>query len=298
MKAIFFTRRQFKKLQKCKLQKNINHTESELYIIEKKDVWNKHQKMILKYFYVTEGEYFSNKLFTINTLINNTSIIDINTLILPTELAVINNEVVGYIMPFIENKNLLTLLQDFKVSIEKKKDYLKQVGEIINQVHTVSEFQDEFFLGDIHEANFIVNTDEDKVYGVDSDSFKVKNNLPFASKYLATNPNIMSMTHKYPVNEDGYHIPNKNSDLLCYIFTILNTISRTQLQKVAIDEYYEYLDYLTTIGFGENFIRICGKIYTNASNTSPVPYFDEIPDNIYRAAYSVFKCNRITNRVK
>lgn len=298
MRAVFFTRRQFKKLQKCKLQKNIIHTESELYIIEKSEQWKKHQKMLLKYFYVNEGEYFSNKLFTINTLINNTSVIDINELILPIELAVVDNEVIGYIMPFIENKNLLTLLQDFKVSLEKKKDYLTQVGQIIHKVHTVSDFQDDLFLGDIHEANFIVEPNEDKVYAVDSDSFKVKNNLPFPSKYLATNPNILSMQHKYPINEDGFHIPNKNSDLLCYTFMILNTISRNQLQKIPTDEYYDYLDYLSTIGFGENFLNVCGRIYTNASNVSPLPYFDEIPDNIYQAAYSVFQCNRTKNRIK
>lgn len=298
MKAVFFTRRQFKKLQKCKLQKNINHTESELYVIEKSDAWNKHKKMILKYFYITEGEYFSNKLFTINTLIDNASIINSNALILPTELAIVDHEVVGYIMPFIENKNLLTLLQDFKVSIEKKKNYLEQVGQIIDQTHKVSAFQDEFFLGDIHEANFIVDTEKDKVYGVDSDSFKVKNNLPFASKYLATNPNIISMQHKYPVNEDGFHIPNQNSDLLCYIFTILNTISRTQLQKVPVDVYYEYLDYLNSLGFGKNFLNTCGKIYSNAANTSPLPFLDEIPNNIYRASYSVFEHNRTENKTR
>lgn len=78
MDAIFFTRRQFAKLKHCHLQKHINHTEAELYIFEKKGQWDK-QKMILKHFYIDEGEYFSNKLFTINNLIDNRNIININT---------------------------------------------------------------------------------------------------------------------------------------------------------------------------------------------------------------------------
>lgn len=288
MNSIFFTRRQFQKLQKCKLQKNIIHTEAELYVIEKNDSWKK-QKMLLKYFYINEGEYFSNKLFTINNLINNRDFINLPALVLPTELAVVNGQVVGYIMPFIENCNLITLLKDLKVSTEKKKNYLAQIGTIINDVHNRNNDDIELYLGDIHEANFIVGTNDDKVYAIDSDSYKIGRNLPFASKYLSTNPNISSLKHKYPMDKYGINIPNKNSDLMCYIFTIINTIAREEMQKKTSEEYYTYLTYLSSLGFGDDFINACGRIYTNADNISPLPYFDQIPDNIYRASYLVFK---------
>lgn len=287
MNAVFFTRRQFEKLKKCVLQKEIIHTESQLYVIEKHERWN-HHKMLLKYFYNREGEYFGNKLFTINHLISHADSIDVA--VLPTELAVIDGEIVGYIMPFIENTNLLTLLRDYKVTTEKKKEYLKQVGKIIDKIHHISELEGELFLGDIHEANFIVGKEDDNVYAVDTDSFKVKNNIPFASKYLATNPNIIEMTYKYPVNEEGIHIPNKNSDLLCYVFTILNTIARESMHKVSIEDYYEYLEYLETLGFGAGFLQVCQRIYSSASNVSPLQYLDQIPDNIYQATYKVFQC--------
>ncbi len=288
MNAIFFTNRQLKKLQNCSLQKSIDHTESKLYIVENNGKWQ-HKKMILKYFYNNSGEYFKNKLFTINNLIDSTSTINIRALILPQKLAIAGGQIIGYIMPFIENTNLLTLLQDFKLNTEKKKEYLTQVGQIISQVHDLNKFQSELFIGDIHEANFIVGKEDDQVYVVDSDSFKTKNNLPFAAKYLATNPNILNMTHKYPINTEGIHIPNENSDLLCYVFIILNTIARKEMQKVSIDEYYNYLDYLLSLGFGDDFIKTCGKIYTNAKNTSPLPYLEQIPNNIYQATYQVFK---------
>lgn len=288
MNAIFFTSRQLKKLQNCSLQKNIDHTESKLYIVENGEKW-KYKKMILKYFYNNSGEYFKNKLLTINNLIESTSTLNIKALILPQKLAVAGGQIVGYIMPFIENINLLTLLQDFKINTQKKKEYLTQVGQIIDQVHELNKFQSELFIGDIHEANFIVGKEDDQVYVVDSDSFKTKNNLPFAAKYLATNPNILTMTHKYPINTGGIHIPNEDSDLLCYVFIILNTIARKEMQKVPVDEYYSYLDYLSSLGFGDDFIKTCGKIYTNAKNTSPLPYIEQIPNNIYQATYQVFK---------
>ena len=56
---------QFKKFDKYILDKTIISTECELYIIPTKDKWNKYERL-LKKFFITTGEYFSNKLYTIN----------------------------------------------------------------------------------------------------------------------------------------------------------------------------------------------------------------------------------------
>lgn len=297
MKAVFISKNKFKKLEHYKLEKSIQHTEAELYIIETNDKWVKNHEL-LKKFYRTEGEYFSNKLFTINELIDNSKIIDNNYLLLPTKLAIVDDQVIGYIMPYIENKNLATLLNNSKIDNDDKLYYLKQIGLIIEDVNDISNFHIPLHIGDIHEGNFIVGDKDNQVYVTDTDSFKIKNNLPYASKYLATNVVINSeeyLRHKYPVNEEGLHIPDYNSDLLCYITMILNTISKTQIHKLPIEEYYTYLSYLSDIGFGPDIITCFEYIYYNIDNISPLPYFDQIPKNYGRAAYVVFR-NLINQR--
>ncbi len=77
MNTIFLTRSQFMKLKKHKLEKNINNTEATLYLYHKRGNINS-SNFMLKQFYIKEGEYFSNKLFTLNNLIDNRSIIKLD----------------------------------------------------------------------------------------------------------------------------------------------------------------------------------------------------------------------------
>lgn len=57
--------REFKKLEKYSLNRIITNTESQLFIVDRKIKWN-HEKQLLKQFYKTSTEYFSNKLYTVN----------------------------------------------------------------------------------------------------------------------------------------------------------------------------------------------------------------------------------------
>lgn len=288
MDTIFLTKSQFMKLKKHKLEKNINNTEASLYLYQKKGNFDS-PSFMLKQFYIKEGEYFSNKLFTLNNLINNRSIINLDTLVLPVLLVVTGGEVSGYLMPYIKGPNLLTILQDPKIEFDVKLDYLKQVGHILEMVANNPELNGQFSLGDVHEGNFVVEEKTNKVYAVDLDSCKIKNNLPSPAKYLVNNPNLEQMKYKYPMNQDGIPLISQNTDLLCYICMILNTISKVEIYKLPIEEYYTYLDYLESIGFGPDFLNCCRRIYTNALNSSPLPYLDQIPKLVGRASYAVFK---------
>lgn len=291
MQAIFFNHYQFEKIKKKKLllDKSIRHVESELYLTsEPLKYHNQYTKLLLKKFYITEGEYFSNKLFTINRLIDLKDKIDIKPLILPTKMVVLEGKMVGYLMPYIEGVNLLTLLQSYNVDTETKIAFLEEIGIIIEKVHYFSKFQEEFSLGDIHEANFIVDC-HNQIHVTDLDSCKLKNNLPSASKYLSTNPNLEIVKEKYPINEQGIHIPNYNSDIYCYICMILNTIAKTDVSKLPLDDYYTYLQYLSNLGFGKELIHCFATIYIHQNNISPQPYLHQIPTKIGEAAYHVFQ---------
>ena len=52
------------------------------------------------------GNYFSNKLYTIHSLENKRNVINMEELVLPTNLVSINKEVVGYEMPYIHGVTL------------------------------------------------------------------------------------------------------------------------------------------------------------------------------------------------
>lgn len=287
MKALVFSNYQFRKLKKYKLEKNISHVESELFVIQPNKNRN-HESLMLKKFYNTEGEYFGNKLLTINSLINNKGIINIDRLIIPSMIAIIDKKVAGYVMPYIQNDNLYTILSSSAVPSDEKIDYLKQIGSILEQTHHIPSLQNKFFLTDIHEANFILEKETKKVFVTDLDSCKIANNQPSHSKYLALNDNLKDFQFKYPVDETGTHIPSVDTEIYCYICMILNTISKINITKLSIDEYYTYLQYLSDIGYPKELIECFSNLYIDRSNISPLPYLDLIPRPLGRAAYHVF----------
>ena len=75
-----FTNRQFNRLQPFVLEKGTVSIESDLYILPAKA---NHPKQLLKKYKKINGEYFGNKLLTINSLIDNKDNINIEELVLP-----------------------------------------------------------------------------------------------------------------------------------------------------------------------------------------------------------------------
>jgi hypothetical protein len=283
MESLNISRKKFKTLQKYTLDESISNAEANLFIIPGQ------KRRLLKKMNIDDGEVFGNKLFTIYTLIDNKDDIAIDELVYPERLGIVNNKVTGLIMPLIEESyNLSTLLTNPNVPIKQNINYLKQVGNILTKVQYVEKFKNNFFLGDVHECNFIVDK-SDKVLAVDLDSCKIGNNQPFDSKYLRFNYNIKSLTKKYPKNDNNVHIPNKNSEWLCYILMILNFIAHGSVYEMGLSEFYSYLQYLNDIGFSKELLDCFARIYTNADNKSPQELLDQIPQNIDKANYQVFK---------
>lgn|SRR5574344_128630 len=278
---------QFRKLREYKLDKNVTNTECQLYILNKKTKWYKYKELIKK-FYITEGEYFSNKLYTINSLIDAKNNININSLVFPDSLISIDGKIVGYTMPFIEhNINLGSILNNPDVAFSIKRKALKSVGNILESISNVNNF----YLSDIHESNFIFDYDTNDLKAVDIDSAKIGNNAPSVSKFMTYNDKLWDYNHKYPMNKEDIHIPNNNASNLCYIYMILNTISETHIYNKSIAEYYDYLEFLRDSGFNKELVDIFSYIYMYKDNVSPLPLLDSIPDDISGVNYKCFKKN-------
>ena len=70
MQATILTKKRFDNLKPYELPNNVFNTEARLYVLKTKEKW-KNVNKLLKKFYVRNGAIFSNKLYTINSLIDN-----------------------------------------------------------------------------------------------------------------------------------------------------------------------------------------------------------------------------------
>ena len=271
MEVVNITKNGLKKLKKVSLGYGILNTEADLFIMKTKDKWNIEYKM-LKTLFCTEGANFSNKLFTINELIDNRSVINIDELVLPEKLLIVDGQVNGFIMPYIENTNFEEMLNDINISNLQKIEYFKQISHILQKMDNLRNNSDitDFYLNDLHASNFILNKKTGKINVVDLDSCKINGNKPFAAKYLTPFSPISSMKAKYRVNKEinflGYIIPDKNTDLYCYIMTLMNSLFKGRISSLGRDNYYLYLEYLRSINYPYELLDKLSKIYEYVDN--------------------------------
>ncbi|MDD4706327.1 MAG: hypothetical protein PHS24_03865 [Bacilli bacterium] len=288
METLVINKTNFNKLKKLQLDNGIYNTECQLFILDNKIV-----KKLLKIFYINEGVYFSNKLLTINSLIDAKDEINMEELILPEKLVIIGNKVAGFSMPYIDNINLHTILKSKDVPISNKINLLKDIGKIIEKIQYIKPYNQTFHLSDIHEANFIYDFDKKIVCAVDLDSCKIVNNEPSPINFLVTSKNVDNYPFKYPKKENNVFMPNSNTEYFCYMMMILNTISYEQINRLSEIEFYMYLQYLQDLGFSYEFLNPFYNIYTNSNNKFEIESLDELSfnQNVSRAHYKVFKYN-------
>lgn len=257
MEVINLSSRSFKGLRTLELPNTVYNTEGKIYIYEDKDKWNKRIHLVKK-LYINSGPIFSNKLATINSL---------------------NREIVGFTMPYVPSTNLKEILSDSATPAEVKIKYLKDIGTILEKMEEVRKYADldDFYLNDLHEGNFIVDR-EGTLRVIDLDSCKIAGNMPFCSKYLSRmNPSISDLPGKYKLSNfrcSGDIIPNKDTDLYCYIITVLNTLFGRETHRLPLETFYDYLEYLRRIGVSTELIDIISDIYSNKHNTNPRDLLD------------------------
>lgn len=278
MQVISISKKRFENLTKYQLPSSIFNSEAQMYTLPIKNRWETINKL-LKRLYITSGPMFGNKLQTINSLIDSKDEIGIEEIVFPEKLAVVNYEVVGYIMELVDSINLETALRSYDIPVETKIKYLYQVGEILEKMKNVREYTTvkDFYLNDMHENNFVIDRKTDSIKVVDIDSCKINDNFTFGSRYLSPMSMIANIPkYKHETNGicGGYIKPTTDTELYCYNIMILNTLFGGGINRLSLEEFYNYIEYLQKIGISQEIIDIFEKIVSNTHNENPYQLLD------------------------
>lgn len=301
METITLTKKQLNSLKLYHIEKDVMNTESQIYILDKGNWHYSKSGLLLKKLYVTDLLYMSNKLFTVSLLNSKKEAIGIDELVIPKHLVYTDNELIGFTIPDIKNSmNLGIFLSDLKVDISEKIKYLSKVGELLKKVKSLRDKGIlNFYFGDLHEYNFLLKPDLEKIYAVDLDSSYLNTNYPLPSHYLYTNKNISNFENKYRANEVGITYPNENTDLFCYNMMVLNTIAHDKVSNLDMVDYFSYINYLEYLGFGSDLLSSFKRVYSNGNNINISDFLDQIPiDKSGESLYKVYDLKRKKGLIK
>lgn len=251
---------------------DVTHMESDLYVND----GYLYKKMNLGY------SSFDNKVNTINYLLDNKDIINIDELVLPIDIFYLNRDTGDIVIKekFINNINFRYVLNSNLYSFSEKIEYFKQIGLILDKMKDVRDNTNikDFYLCDLYTDNFILNTDTNTINVIDMDSCKINGNNNCSSYYLFDN-NVIDNIKKYKKKElswfTEYEI-NENTDILCYIIMLISFISGCDINKIDINEFNNYMDYLVNVGLSNQLVSVLARIYSNDDNINPYLLLDEL----------------------
>ena len=251
---------------------DVTHMESDLYVND----GYLYKKMNLGY------SSFDNKVNTINYLLDNKDIINIDELVLPIDIFYLNRDTGDIVIKekFINNINFRYVLTSSLYSFGEKIECFKQIGLILDKMKNIRNNTSikDFYLCDLYTDNFILNTDTNRINVIDMDSCKINGNNNCSSYYLFEN-NVIDSVKKYKKKElswfTEYEI-NENTDILCYIIMLISFISGCDINKININEFNNYMDYLVNFGLSNQLVSILARIYSNDDNINPYLLLDEL----------------------
>ncbi len=263
MEIIRITSKDLKKLSKYELHRDIDNSESKLYLYQKRE--------LLKLFKSTDKDYLYNKMFILNRLLNIKEAINIPELVLPNELAKVSGNGAGYTMNFIkENTNLGLLIKNPNISLEDKLYFINQIGRILNKIMLDKFLKGEgFHLGDIHEGNFIYDNSNNIIKVVDIDSSYIPGMEAPNSKFLTLNDKLLTFTNKYPIDKNDKHIPNDNTTIISFVYILLNFLTEEYSPDMNKTNFCNTLTMLSQAGFNKELLDSIFNIYKTTNN-----YFD------------------------
>ena len=276
MKIIMLSKKQFEKLELLELPREILNTEGEVY-----KLFYRGKSKIVKKLYFQNGSIFANKLYTLEMLNTYSNLLP-NSFVIPDYLVTINREIVGFTTPMVEGINLATILKNKNIDLKKQIFYLKKVGEILQEMKAIRTYTEliDFYLNDLHEANFLVRPDTKNLAVIDLDSSKIGSNYSNPARYLTSSSLLRYAKDKYQINEFnaqfGYVVANEDSDLYCYNIMILNFLSGQNVSSYSIDEFYSFLNILEDVGVSHELIDVFNRLLVNCSNENPYLLLDDI----------------------
>ena len=301
MKITNISEKRFNSLKPFELPNNIFNTEGQMYIYTEKEKWET-KEYVMKKLYRDMGTFFSNKLYTVNELIDRKEDIGIEELVMPEKLISVHGKIVGFISRKRENINFQTVLDSSEFTNSQKIEYFKEIGRILENMRNIRVYSTltDFYLNDLHENNFILNTKTGKINVVDMDSCKINGNLPFPARYLSPISLINSVSKYKRVEENSiigecFKI-DEDTEYYCYIVMILNYLYGNRITSLSIEEYYNYLTYLHSIGVSYELIDKLALIYTEHDNINVYEYIDELSKLDGRTNYRVY--DHIRRKIK
>lgn len=289
MQIINMSKTKLNSLEPLVLPKNVTSTECELF---KYPYYGKEK--LLKKLHRTDGIIFANKLYTIEALNANKDSMPSN-FILPESLVSINKKIEAFTMKYIKGINLSVILNNPDITYEEKIHYLKSIGRILEQMQNIRKYTNlnNFYLGDIHEDNFLVERDKQEVYIVDLDSCKIAGNKSFPGRYLTNSSLIKHNNTKYQTlsqTDDlaDYKI-DENTDIYCYIIMILNYLYDGRVDRLSLDKFYDFINYLEDIKVNIELIECFNKIVVGGNNINPCNYLDTLTPKQVAGARRLYK---------
>lgn len=287
---INLTRKQYERL---KVQ-NTTIDANEGYLFREPDNPNKMIKIISVL--PSNKEYLEMKIHTINCLIKNRNIIGDIHIAIPEDSVAIDSKLRGCKEPLIEGMTLRSALDDYKIPLDTRINYLFQVGSILRDMDKIrrTTHLKNFYYNDIHEDNFIVRTDG-IIFGVDIDSCSIEDNNPsialYPSELMKLEPNLTKYHRCNPICEYGTDlIPDENLDLYCYIRMILNFMYGKPIDDLDKDKLFEYLNFLEYYGGNIEFLYCLERIYDDSVDNINPDYLLEHIKEIYPV--SNYYCNK------
>ena len=289
MQIINMSKTKLNSLEPLILPKNVTSTECELF---KYPYYGKEK--LLKKLHRTDGIIFANKLYTIESLNANKDSMPSN-FVLPESLVSINKKIEAFTMKYIKGINLSVILNNPDITYEEKIHYLKSIGRILEQMQNIRKYTNlnNFYLGDIHEDNFLVERDKQEIYIVDLDSCKIAGNKSFPGRYLTNSSLIKYNNTKYQTlsqTDDlaDYKI-DENTDIYCYIIMILNYLYDGRVDRLSLDKFYDFINYLEDIKVNIELIECFNKIVVGGNNINPCNYLDTLTPKQVAGARRLYK---------
>lgn len=289
MQIINMSKTKLNSLEPLILPKNVTSTECELF---KYPYYGKEK--LLKKLHRTDGIIFANKLYTIGALNANKDSMPSN-FVLPESLVSINKKIEAFTMKYIKGINLSVILNNPDIIYEEKIHYLKSIGRILEQMQNIRKYTNlnNFYLGDIHEDNFLVERDKQEIYIVDLDSCKIAGNKSFPGRYLTNSSLIKYNNTKYQTlsqTDDlaDYKI-DENTDIYCYIIIILNYLYDGRVDRLSLDKFYDFINYLEDIKVNIELIECFNKIVVGGNNINPCNYLDTLTPKQVAGARRLYK---------
>ena len=276
MQIINMSKTKLNSLEPLILPKDVTSTECELF---KYNYYGKEK--LLKKLYRTNGIIFANKLYTIEALNSNKDNIPSN-FIVPEVLVSINKQIEAFTMKYIKGTNLSIILNEPTITYEEKINYLKSIGNILEQMKNIRKYTElkDFYIGDIHEDNFLVDTEKQEIFVADLDSCKIADNKSFPGRYLTTASLLRYNEIKYSLLDEPDRIADykvtEETDIYCYIIMILNYLYYGRVDRLSIEEFYRFINYLDDIEVNKELIENFEKIVVGAPNVNPVNYLDTL----------------------